>query len=293
MKDIELIINPHAGRGEGAAAGPQIARALTYAGFNCEARLTNGPRHAAELAENAARRGFDYVAIAGGDGSINEAVNGIMRAGTNTPLAIMPVGTGNDFVKMLRANSWQDTLAALEEGRTRQVDVGRCNDSYFANGIGVGFDAKVAKIANQTRWLRGKSVYFAGVFRAIAFHHGNPEMRITLDDHTFVQRVTMLSAANGQVYGGSFRVAPDARIDDGYLDIIIAGDVSRTRMLGFLPSVLKGTHTAHELVSTHRSKKLLIEATEPLPIHADGELFAEDPTRIEIETLAGQLTLVD
>lgn len=293
LKNIQLIINPHAGRGAGARIGPDIARYLAHHGFECEARITNDRGHAIELAREAARDSVDCVAIAGGDGSIHEVVNGLMQAGGKMPLAVLPVGTGNDFAKMFGSPSWMDVCDKLAAGHTRAVDIGVCNDVYFANGIGAGFDAKVARIANAIRWLRGNAVYGVALARTLLFHHGNPEVRITTDDNSFVQPITMLAAANGRVYGGSFHVTPQASISDGLLDVVIASDFSRSQILKLVPRVLQGTHLDLPGVTFLRTKTLLLECEVPLPVHADGEMITHGTDRLEIGVRAGALRVVD
>lgn len=292
VKNIQLIINPHAGRGDGARIGPEIARELARHGFDCEARLTNDRGHAVELAREAAETGADCVAIAGGDGSIHEAVNGLMQADRDIPLAIMPVGTGNDFAKMFGSPSWQTVCAHLAEGRQRQVDVGRCNGRYFTNGVGIGFDAKVADIANNIRWLRGKAVYGVALARVLAFHHDNPAVRITTDEHSFVQPITLMAAANGRVYGGSFRISPQASIDDGALDIVIAANYTRMQILKLIPHVLRGTHLGLPGVRFLRTRRLTVESQQSLTVHADGEMLVGDNRRLEIDILPGRLGLI-
>lgn len=293
LKNIQLIINPRAGRGEGARRGPDIARYLSRHGFECEARITNDRGHAIELARDAAKEGADCVAIAGGDGTIHEAVNGLMQAGGRTPLAVMPLGTGNDFAKMLASPGWSTVCDKLVAGHTRLVDIGVCNNAWFANGIGIGFDAKVARIANGIRWLRGNAVYGAALLRTLMFHHGNPEIEITTETDTFTQRVTMLAAANGRVYGGSFRIAPDASFTDGLLDVVIAEDFSRGQILKLVPKVLRGTHLDLPGVHFLRTRTLRIRSPEPLPVHADGELLQEGTDNLEIRLLPGALPVID
>lgn len=293
MKNIQLIINPRAGRGGGARTGPDIARYLSQHGFDCEARITNDRGHATELAAAAAKEGADCVAIAGGDGSIHEAVNGLMQAGGKTPLAVMPVGTGNDFAKMLHSKDWMEVCDKLAAGHTRQVDIGLCNGIHFANGIGAGFDAKVARIANGIRGLRGNAVYCVALLRTLVFHHDNPEIGITTDTDVFTQRMTMMAAANGRVYGGSFRITPEASIDDGLLDVVFAEDFSRGQILKLVPRVLRGSHLDLPGVHFLRTRKLTIESDSALPVHADGEMLTGDTRKLVITLLPGALPVVD
>lgn len=293
MKNIQLIINPRAGRGAGARIGPDIARHLSLHGFDCEARISNDRGHAIELAREAVNHGADCVAVAGGDGSVFEVVNGLMQAGGKLPLAVLPLGTGNDFAKMLHSKDWREVCDRLRNGRTRAMDVGVCNDVFFANGVGAGFDAKVARIANTIRWLRGDAVYGVALLRTLAFHHDNPQVRITTDTHSFTERVTMLAAANGRVYGGSFHIAPQARIDDGFLDVVYAEDFSRGRIMKLVPRVLRGTHVHMPGVHLLRTNRITIECDRPLPVHADGEILHQGTDKLSISVLAGALRVVD
>ncbi|HEX7048437.1 MAG TPA: diacylglycerol kinase family protein [Gammaproteobacteria bacterium] len=293
VKNIELIINPNAGRGAGARTGPDIARYLSQHGFDCEARITNDRGHATELAREAAANGADCVAIAGGDGSVFEVVNGLMQAGGNMPLAVLPLGTGNDFAKMLDSPDWQTVCDKLAAGHTTAIDVGVCNDVYFANGIGAGFDAKVARIANRIHWLRGDAVYAAALLRTLAFHHDNPVVRVTTETETFAHRATLLAVANGRVYGGSFRVAPQASITDGLLDVVFAENFSRGQILKLIPRVLRGTHLDLPGVHFLRAKKVTVECDSPLPVHADGEIIEHGTEKLSIGVLPGALRVVD
>lgn len=293
MKNIQLIINPHAGRGTGARIGPEIARYLAQHGFDCEARITNDRGHAVELAREAAHDGADCVAIAGGDGSIHEVVNGLMQAGGKMPLAVMPLGTGNDFAKMFGSPEWSEVCDKLVAGHTRAVDIGTCNDVYFANGIGAGFDAKVARMANSIGWLRGNAVYGVALARTLLFHHDNPVVRITTDEGSFEQPITMLAAANGRVYGGSFRVTPEASITDGLLDVVIASDFTRAQILKLVPRVLRGTHLDLPGVTFLRTRTLQLEAEISLPVHADGEMITHGTDHLKISLMPGALQVVD
>src|SRR5690606_18442403 len=140
------------------------------------------------------------------------------------------------------SRNWRQVCDKLAAGHTTPMDVGKCNDVYFANGIGAGFDAKVARIANGIRWLRGDAVYAAALLRTLVFHHDNPRVRVTTETESFSHRATLLAVANGRVYGGSFRIAPGASIADGLLDVVFAENFSRAQILKLVPRVLRGTH---------------------------------------------------
>lgn len=290
MRNAVLVVNPCAGRGSGARLAPEVVRELRRLGVDAEMRLTARPRHAIELVAAAVADGANEVLVAGGDGTIFEAVNGLLAKGpTPCALGIIPIGTGNDFVKMLGLTDWRVACARIATGQTRAVDIGRCGKHYFANGVGVGFDAQVAHLANGIGWLSGTPVYALALLRILAFDYRRPHLRITHDGGEFDQPVTLVAIANGRCYGGAFHVAPNASLDDGLLELVVAEGLSRTRVLGLLPRVLKGTHLDHPAVIALRSRHVHIDASTPVVVHADGEILDLNATTVDVELLPGAL----
>lgn len=246
------------------------------------------------LVSDALRNGSDCVAIAGGDGTVNEAVNGYVGvARDNQSFAVIPAGTGNDFAKMLGVGSdWRLACERIVHGETRRVDAGRCNGHVFANGIGAGFDAQVAVEASRIRWLRGNAVYGVALARTLLLSYSTPKVRILHDGGSIETRITMLAAANGTTYGGAFRIAPAADIADGMLDLMVADGLSRAGIIGFIPHVLRGTHFGRKGVNLVRTRRCVVEANEPLVVHADGEIIDRAAKRLDVEVLANALLAV-
>lgn len=294
MPRIALLINPAAGRGRGGRIAGEALTQLRRVDPRCEARMSRGPGEIETLVADAMSGGADCVAVAGGDGTVNEAVNGYVRvAGENQALAVIPVGTGNDFAKMLGVgNDWRLACARVAQGGRRRVDLGRCNGRVFANGIGAGFDAQVALEANATKWLRGNAVYGVAVARTLLMRYATPNARIVHDGGVLECRITMLAAANGTTYGGVFRIAPEAAIDDGALDLMVADRLSRAGILGFIPHVMRGTHVGRRGVTMVRTRRVVVETDEPLAVHADGEIIERAAKRLEVEVLPGVLRVV-
>jgi YegS/Rv2252/BmrU family lipid kinase len=261
---------------------------------------TREPGHAIALAEEAAAGGFEMVVAVGGDGTVNEVVNGLMRAAHldhATTLGVIPVGSGNDF-------AWfngipLDPIAACQrlfDGQTRVVDVGHIRESdgrqrYFDNGCGVGFDAVVSLEARRLKWLRGMSVYLVAVLKTLIFHHHAPSLRIHLDERELTRPTMMLSIGNGRRAGGAFHITPDAEMDDGWLDICIAGQLSRAGMLMIIPRFLRGTHVTHKQIQMDRARRVKVETSDPQAIHLDGEIFATDAQKFEISIIPDILRL--
>ena len=294
MRRVALLANPAAGRGAGRRLASGAAERLRQAGVQCELQFTKAAGEMRSLVAEALRNGADCVAIAGGDGTVNEAVNGYVGvARANQSFAVIPLGTGNDFAKMLGiGNDRRLACERIVRGESRRVDAGRCNGHVFANGIGAGFDAQVAVEASQIRWLRGNAVYGVALARTLLLRYSTPNARITHDGGVIQTPITMLAAANGTTYGGAFRIAPGASITDGLLDLMVADRLSRAGIIGFIPHVLRGTHVGRKGVTTARTRRLVVETDEPLVVHADGEIIDTAAKRLDVEVLSGALLAV-
>lgn len=291
MDRVHLIVNPSAGRGAAQRLAPAVLARLRERGLACETRATRAPGEASILVAEALRAGAGCIAVLGGDGTVNEAVNGYVGVARDSQaLAFIPAGTGNDFAKMLDARGdWRNACDRVADRARRRVDLGRCNGRCFANGIGAGFDAQVAIEANAMRWLRGNAVYGAAVARTLLLRYATPHARITYDGGVLEGRVTMVAAANGTTYGGAFRIAPGADVADGLLDLMVADQLSRAGILGFIPHVLRGTHVGRSGVTFVRTRRVVLETGQPLAVHADGEIIDRAATRLDIEVLPGAL----
>jgi len=287
-----LIINPVAGRGAGRTLAEAIVERLSAHGVAAEPHFTQRRGHAEALVADAAAT-HPTVIVAGGDGTLCEAVNGAMRAEQRPAIGIVPLGTGNDFAKMLGLDhDWREACRRVADGRTRRVDVGRCNGRYFANGVGIGFDAQVAAEAARVRYLRGYAVYFLALARTLALRYATPHVRIDHDGGSLHHTVTLVAAANGRWYGGAFRIAPDAEIDDGLLELVVARGLGRLGILRLVPRVLRGTHVRDPAVEVVRTRHAAIASDVPLPVHLDGEALPGEALSLEIDVLAGALSVI-
>ena len=288
-----LVVNPEAGRGLGRELGPAVAHYLHELGLPTRILNSTAQGDVEAKVRAALTDKPGVLVVAGGDGTVHEAVNGWLKAGGGAPLGVIPVGTGNDFAKMLApSNDWREACWRMARGETRRVDAGRCNDYYFANGLGVGFDAQVALEANAIRWLKGNAVYGVALAKILLLKHSRPRVTVRHDGEELQTDITLLTVNNGRVEGGAFVMAPDAEIDDGLFDVVLAQGMGRLGILGLLPQVLKGQHMHHPKVIKFRTAKLTVESDEPLPVHADGELHYTGPTKLEIEVLPKKLEVI-
>jgi len=295
---VLLFLNPAAGRGRAAqrlatinncfdAHGIPITAVHSTARGDLEARITA-----------AVDAGARKLVVAGGDGSIHEAVNGVLAASGRAALGIIPCGTGNDFAKACGIPlDWQQAsheLAARIAARTpaRKVDAGRMNERYFANGVGIGFDAKVTRIARGYRWPRGDSVYLLALLRCLYDGVATPALSIRADDELFWQDpATLASVCNGAWVGGMFHIAPMARNADAKLDLLIAAPVSRRRILSLLPKLIRGQHVTETEIRHRPVSTVTITSDSEVESHLDGELQPLQK-RFEISVCEAALDLI-
>jgi YegS/Rv2252/BmrU family lipid kinase len=279
------IVNPVSGGGKGLRTWRRIEGYLSRRGLPAEGRLTDGPGAATELAIQARQKGYELVVGVGGDGTIQEVVNGLIDSAGRCPavLGVVPGGTGNDFSKMLGYPSDPEgALDVILGGEVRLLDVGRLTDRYFINIAGVGFDAEVAGFLNQRpKRLPAALTYIYGVL-VMLFRYRPAEMTLELDEETVIGKCLLVSVCNGHSHAGGMRMAPEARPDDGILDICVAGDLGRLETVLLLPKVFKGRHTLHPKVKLYKTRKIGITSSQPLVLQADGEVLGRTPAKIDL-----------
>jgi diacylglycerol kinase (ATP) len=292
-----LFLNPTAGRGRAGKRAQRIGELLGRTGVPVEVHESQGVGDLEEQVRRHVEQGGQRIVVAGGDGSIHEAANGILRGGGIAALGVIPSGTGNDFAKACGIPlDWEQATTLLADrlssgALARRVDIGRINDRYFANGAGIGFDAKVTRIARSNRMPIGDLVYLLAILRGMVDGIATPHMRITADETIWDGPITLANIANGPWIGGMFHIAPGARNDDGVFDLLIAGPVSRARILTLLPKLISGTHLQEKEIAHKTVTRLVVECNEPVASHLDGEVQPLHE-RFEIELLAGALHLL-
>ena len=283
---------------------PTLERLLRASGLDFELLQSERPWHTADLAERAAREGCDAVIIAGGDGTANEAINGLMRAqgdGYNqTALGVLSIGTGNDFAAGIGVPvNLSKAIEAIKDNKRRPVDIGLMkgcdfpDGRYFGNCVGIGFDAAGTIQSRKITWAGGMLAYLIAVVQTIFWYYKAPTLQIEVDDEIITQPSLMVSIMNGQRIGGGFWVAPEAIPDDGVFDLCIAEEVSRARMFTFIPHFIKGTQTTQPEIKMRRSKKAKVTAVKgSMPVHMDGEIIGENCQELTVEILPGQLEII-
>ncbi len=236
---------------------------------------------------------YGCVVAVGGDGTVHEVANGLMRAGAPAALGVLPCGSGDDFNKMMAPG---DPVARLAAGRMRPYDVGRVDaegSRFFINGMDIGFGAHGARnISRVPPFLTGLGAYLGALVLTMV-RYPKLNVRIRLDDAPPARlRTAMTAVMNGVSFGGSFRVTPEAKGDDGLLDLLMVDAVGRLGILGLVPLIMLGRHAGHPRIRFARAKRILIEASEPLDMELDGELPLRPAKRVAIEILPGALRVM-
>ena len=294
---VHLFLNPTAGRGRAGKREPRIRELLGAGNFPLEVHLSRDVGDLEEQVRKQVDNGIRRIVVAGGDGSVHEATNGIMRANGDAALGVIPTGTGNDFAKACDIPlDWERATTLLanripENQKSRLIDIGIMNGRYFANGAGVGLDARVTRISRAYRAPIGDFVYLLAIFRAMIDGIATPRMHITAGDRTHEGPITLANIANGPWIGGMFNVAPAAENNDGNFDLLIVAPVSRIRIMFLLPKLISGTHMGEKEIIHETVTRVVIVADEPVDSHLDGELQALQQ-RFEIELLPGALRLL-
>jgi diacylglycerol kinase (ATP) len=303
-KSYKIILNPTAGNGNGAKAQPQIEQLLKQTKAQYDLVRTTREGSGIELAHQAVRDGYTAIVAAGGDGTVNEVVNGLMLSKQEglriPPLGVLCVGRGNDFAGSLSIpEDLPDGVQAVLAGQSRIVDIGRVtggkypNGRYFANCVGVGFDAiTTIEVHKLPRW-GGFVAFMAAVLKTVFLYNKAPLARIEFDGNEITQRSLLISIMNGRRLGGGFIMAPNSRFDDGLFDLCIAEQMSSLNVIRMIPHFTKGDQASQPTIKTGQASKISITAQDgPLPAQTDGEIICEDGNHLEIEVIPRSLEVI-
>ncbi|MDR2378378.1 MAG: diacylglycerol kinase family lipid kinase [Bifidobacteriaceae bacterium] len=297
MAVLGVVVNPTAGKGKAENQGARVAALIKARGHEVVDLSAPDLAGAHASARQAVVDGVDALIVAGGDGMTHLGVNVV--AGTTLPLGIIPLGTGNDVARILGLprHDLEASVEAIERGLEdgpRLIDAVRVSDTshsmseWYAGVLSAGFDAAVNATANRLSWPRGESVYVRALFKELA-HYKPYGFEIDIDGELAWQSAAALVAvANGSDIGGGMHIAPDASLDDGLLDVVIAGPVSTATLLTVFPRVYRGTHVTHPAVSILRGREVTVKARPDLGLappdaHTDGEKIGPLPLSCRCE----------
>lgn len=291
-----IIYNPTAGRGR---AQRSITRLKKLHRVGDSFRATTRSGQAEELAYQAAQGEYEVIVAAGGDGTVHEVANGILRSGNNTVVfAPWPIGSANDYAFALGLTPDWPMRPDLPL-QSRRVDAGLlkvgAKSRFFVNGIGIGFNAGVTAESRRIPYLRGMALYGLAFLMAVVRRYRFLELDITIDSEKLLQKTLALTINIGPREGG-FLVTPGAHLDDGMFDIVRAGPIQRLEALSLLPKLIQGhLPTNHPALQQRRGRRISIRSPIPLPIHLDGELVDCPPVvpcEVAIDLLPSALTVL-
>jgi diacylglycerol kinase (ATP) len=289
-----IIVNPAAGRGAARRAESVVARAFRAQGWAVDLVRTEGPGHGQELAAQAVSQGAKHIVAVGGDGTVHEVANGLLRTDTDAALGVVPLGSGNDFAKIVGVYGYDPirAVARLVTATSRRFDAGRVLGEWFVNSVGFGFGPAVVQTRNRMTHLRGFLSYLVPIVRTF-FTFEPPVFDIAAPGFRERGYMMMVEACNGTTAGGSYRFAPDADPTDGKMDVCVIRRVSLLRFLIAIPRVLRGTHTSMREVAMVKTAKLVVRAPEqPLIVHVDGELREPGTNECTVELERGKLNVL-
>ncbi|HEV7784688.1 MAG TPA: diacylglycerol kinase family protein [Thermoanaerobaculia bacterium] len=277
-----FLVNPASGRGTGRAHVDRIRVLASRHGAGLV--VTRKVSDLWEQARRAAEDGVERLLVAGGDGTMHHAIQGL--AGSPCALGVIPLGTGNDFAGTLAVPpELEPAVERALNGEIRSIDLIRVGDSYSASYVGAGFDSEVTRYANEVKFLRGPLVYFYSVIHTLITFEP-PRMRVVHDGGTFEGKVMFAVVNNLPRFGGGMRIAPDAKIDDGLLDLVIVKEVPKPVLLSIFPKVYTGKHVGHPAVQIVRTRRAEITIDRAMTMYGGGEslrpVAAGEPVAVEV-----------
>jgi diacylglycerol kinase (ATP) len=279
----QVFVNPIAGGGKCRKAYPAIVSTLRGAGVVCDVIVSQYPGQITEVSSELAALGYQTVIACGGDGTVNELVNGI--AGTPTALGIVPMGTANDFaVNMGISKDIKLACKIIEEGRTRKIDLVRVRDDKFFAGTGcIGFDAEVAAFASGRRKENSNPFLWhvlGALLKFVSYRAKTVELRF--NGGRYFGEVLLVAFGNVPSYARGMLITPGAVPDDASLDICVVRPMPRWRLLSVFPSVYKGTHVNNKRVTVSRAGSVYVQSVGPMALYADGDFMTTTPFRLEV-----------
>jgi diacylglycerol kinase (ATP) len=282
MKHL-FIVNPAAGKGMAMEFIPKIHSIFKDLEEHYIIEITKRPGHAQEIVKQYVQMEDYRVYSIGGDGTLNEVLNGIV--GSGSILGIIPAGTGNDFIRSITGfGNTENILERTIKSGDFYVDLASVNGRYYINVASVGLDAEIAynaKVFKKSRFLSGSAAYIFSIFITL-LKYKSKLMNIEIDGKNTELKTLLISVANGKYYGGGMKVAPTALLDDGLLDICLIKHVNKLKILVLFPKLIKGTHHTIKQVSFYKGRKVVIRSSEKLSLNIDGEIFRTKEAIFEV-----------
>ncbi len=288
-----FIVNPAAGRGKCFRIWTRFEEVLQEkANFPYAVRLTRNKGDAKKFSATALQEGFERIISVGGDGTLNEIVNGVVTA--KIILGILPFGTGNDLAHALNLSlDFSQLMKALVSPTIRNIDLVKINQDYFINASGIGIDGYVVKHIDSRPMIKklGKIGYMLSAFQTLMQYHP-VQLNVTIDgENRVLSNVWILAMANGPYFGGGMKICPDASLTDGLLDLCMVQNLTKLSFLKLFPLVYSGRHVQqHQYVTTLKAKKVTFDSPAHLVLQMDGEI--KESTSVTVEVIPGAIQLI-
>jgi diacylglycerol kinase (ATP) len=291
---VVFVVNPASANGSTGRRWPEIATRAAAAGLHGATLMSERPGDVATLTERAVADGASVVVVVGGDGTVFEAVNGLVRSGAadGVELAVLSRGTGTDFARSLRLpKEIDEAVDVARSGKARAIDLGRAEyvawdgtkaEACFANFGGAGISGAIASRANSTSKAMGGRLSFVWATVAVFARWKSTEITVAVDDERRSGRMFEVLVMNGDYTAGGMWAAPEAEPDDGLFDVLLIGDVTKADFVVTFPKIYRGTHLAHPKIESLRGATVTVEAVKPLPIALDGEQPGTTPVTFSI-----------
>ena len=264
---VRFLVNPKAGRGLSSASFDQLRKLASRAGAGFV--VSRSAADLGEQARRAAAEGVERLLVAGGDGTMHHALQGL--ANTSCALGVIPLGTGNDLSGTLKIPPDLDVAVQRAlTGTIRPIDLIQVGETYSVSYVGVGFDSETTEFANQVKIIKGPLIYPYSVIHTLATFQP-PSMRIVHDEGVFEGRVMFTTLASLPRFGGGMQIAPQAKIDDGLLDLVIVKEISRRALLAVFPKVYTGKHVGHPACLFYKTRRVEITIDRPMTLYGGGE----------------------
>ncbi|MBN1997716.1 diacylglycerol kinase family lipid kinase [candidate division KSB1 bacterium] len=287
-----VIFNPYSAKGRAVKSFSRINELLASYHVEYARVFTERRMHAEELTRKAIGDGYERIVSVGGDGTLNEVVNGMMKENKPVVLGIIPTGTCNDFIKAAGIPAdVESACRIIRSGVARKFDVAKVNDRFCVNVCGVGFDVEVARQVNQSKFIAGFLHHMAVILKNI-FTYKGLKLILELDGKREEHRVLLFSVANGICYGGDFPISPQSDASDGLLNAVLIKDIRALARLKVLNHVIKGTHLELDNVTMTPVKKVKISSDFPLLVQIEGELIQSQTNIIDINVIHNGLRIL-
>lgn len=297
MKKFHFIVNPNSGKGRGGRILRALVSILERKGTNHKISITSAKLDAKRIVTNLELLKNDILVAVGGDGTVNEVVNGIVDSRKEVRFAVLPIGSGNDFARSVNLlDDWQNVLDyILISDNYKVIDLAKIEvtDSkffsrYFACNCGIGFEAEVAFQASLNKYLKGLPLYLFSVLKVMK-NYSSSNYFGKLDTFEINSKKILISIGNGITAGGGFKLNPFAKLNDGFLDYCVADDLTKLQILKVLPSAIKGNHINSKFIAHGKFKRAFFEIKKPACVHIDGEVVSTNAKNVIITVMPNSL----